>query len=305
MKKIEIQVQKPLSSEGLHNDIKNYTSEEYYTQRIKSKDEDIFLVFLPNADENFDETDIINAYNNHDYENYNETLASVEAKKIGYINFGRDIDVQIDQVEVFMPKEKQYNLKGEPTLKSYVKKEEEIETPICDLIYEKIKEEITDTETGIVKTEFVKAKTTFKFYTKEDKSKFKTKVVESLPFTLTRTPIKDAQGNIVDIIYSSVKREGVLRDERYKSEQMLKSFNPNLYNLMTNILGNEWNRYKETGDKTNLLNGLNNPPSVEVYPGVTFSDVLNSEVNEDDKIVLGIPIELSVSVLDLILESLQ
>lgn len=232
------------------------------------------------------------------------TLASVISLAHGFSHFDRDIDIPIDILEFFAPKEKIYNLKGEPVIKSYIHVDEHGETiPVCDILYQKQYEDVT--YQGITKNEFKNAKTVFRFYTKKDKSKYKDKVVQSLPFTIVPTAINDTNGNIVDVMWSSVKREEVLRSERYKAEEVMKTFNPRLYQLFTMIFGDAWQRYKEVGDKAQLVSELNNAPHVPIAPGVYLDEKLQEQVADEDKAVLGLPSQANLTILQLILGSLQ
>ena len=234
------------------------------------------------------------------YEESLPTLASEYANQNNFTHFDRDIDVPIDILEFFKSKEKVYNLKGEPVIKSYVYLDN---TPICDIIYEKQFE--NKVEEGFTKNEFVSSNTIFRFYKKADKSLFKDKVIHSLPFNLVPTVIRDENNNVTDVLWSSVKREEVLRNERYKSEEVMKTFNPMLYKLFTQVFGDAWQRYKETGDKTQLVLELNNAPHVLIATGVYLDEKLQEQVSDEDKIVLGLLPTDSLTILELILDSLQ
>lgn len=240
-----------------------------------------------------------NVITNHNHVQYQVTLAAKIARSYGIGN-ERDIDISIDKCEFFKPKEKVYNLKGEPVRKDYVYFDEnDQEILICSIFYSKTFNDVT---TGaFTSNEFVGGKATFRFYVTEDQTVFKDKVVESLPFQLVPSEVKDENDVVTGYVYSSVKREEVLRGERYKSEQLMKTFNPPLYNMFTQVFNTEYVFYKETGDKSQLVAAL----IACVIPSIRAE--LDRQVHDDDKKVIFGDIDPlpSLTVQEMIIGSLQ
>lgn len=197
------------------------------------------------------------------------TLASVYASEIGH-GFSRDIDVQIDQVEVFKPKEKVYHLLGYPLYKEYYKDD----VCVCRLEYSKIFEDRTHED--ITKNEFVGTKTKFIFYKDESRELFVTKEKITKYFSLVPTTTLNENNEVIDVVWSSADREGLLRQERYKSEQVMKAFNPNLYALFIMLWQDLYMTYKETGRNTELIQAI----STHTLPK------LDEQVLDEDKAVV-------------------
>lgn len=197
------------------------------------------------------------------------TLVALYASEIGY-SVNREIDIQIDQLEIFTPKEKVYHLLGYPLFKEYFKDD----VCVCRLEYQKVYED--KTHEGITKNEFVGTKTVFKFYKDEAKQHFITKEKQTKTFALVPTTIHDENDNVIDVLWSSADREGLLRAERYKSEQVMKSFNPKLYQLFAALWNDLYMIYKETGENTELINSIQSHPLPK----------LDEEVEDDDKAIV-------------------
>lgn len=215
------------------------------------------------------------------------------------INFlGRDVDILLDTYEFFKAKEKQYSLKGDPLYKDYVYVKNGVEVLVCRISYHKVYED--KTLMGITKNEFIGTYSRFTFY-REGNNYTDDKIIDTLNFELAPTVIwvKDAQGNnteqVLDVLWANSKRNEVLYDARHKADQKMAVFNPALYYLLTRLITEPYTRYKETGDKSDLVFALENSNIPQ----------LQGEVSDDDKEALGIPLNYSLTVLQLILNALQ
>lgn len=288
MKTLEINLNKIIDSNLLDRELSNTLSGYTHFMTIGDK---IRLFGVDESDSDLVSNIII------EHKLDDETLVSKIAKENG-LQFYRDIDVPLDKCEFFKPKEKVYNLAGEPQFKDYIHINslgEEI--LVCRIEYHKIYEDI-EKNTIINESEFVGGKTIFKFYI--DSTRYKTKEVESLPFNLTSTEILSGE-TVIGYLYSSVKREEILKNERYKSEQLMKTFNPPLYKMFTQVFNNEYSYYKETGVKDDLVNSLLNCEIPEI------NNKLNEQVTDEDKrsIFGDINPLPSLTILEMILNSLQ
>jgi hypothetical protein len=197
------------------------------------------------------------------------TLAMLFASEIGIFP-DRSIDLQIDQIEIFKPNEKVYHLLGNPLFKEYYKDQD----CVCRLEYIKKYQDLT--HEGITKTEFIGTCTKFIFYKDEARLIFdeKTKITKS--FSLVPTNITDQANQVVDVLWYSADRGALLRNERYKSEQVMKSFNPALYDLFIGLFGDFYLKYKDTGINTDILNAVLN----------ATHEALDGQVMDDDKAVI-------------------
>lgn len=196
------------------------------------------------------------------------TLSAQICDELG-VEYGRDIDIQIDQIEAFKPTEKQYNLLGQSTSKEYYYQDK----CVCRIEYERVFEDLE--HEGFTSNEFVGIKRRLIFYKDENREYFKVKEQITKRFNLVPTLVKE---NILvtNVVWSSADRESLLRTERYKSEQVLKSFNPILYKVFIEIFGDLYMNYKETGDNTAIVSAIQSSLLV----------LLDSEVKDDDKEVI-------------------
>ncbi len=197
------------------------------------------------------------------------SLAAIYCDQLG-ISYGREIDIPIDHIEAFRPTEKVYHLLGYPIYKEYYFND----VCVCRLEYEKLYEERT--HLGFSSNEFVGTKTRFVFYKDENRNQFAVKEKITKRFSLVPTVINDELSNPIDVIWSGADREGLMRSQRYKSEQVMKAFNPNLYQLFISIWESLYTTYKETGKNDDLIDSVSN----YILP------VLDTEVQDDDKLVI-------------------
>jgi hypothetical protein len=211
----------------------------------------------------------------------------------------RDIDILVDTYEFFRPKTKVYDNKGFPLHKDYVyinKLNEEI--LVCRISYHKVYKNLE--LYGIVKNELVGLYSKFTFY-RYNSIYNEEKIIETQNFDLIPTVIfeKDANGNstekVIDILWSSEKRNEILYEARKKVDQIMNTFNPALYNMLTGLFQQQYTRYLTFGDKTQLINDLISSQIPK----------LQEQVEDDDKIAIGIPVNYNLTILELIIGNLQ
>lgn len=211
---------------------------------------------------------------------------------------GRDIDILLDTYEFFKAQEKQYSLKGEPLYKDYTYRVNGEDKLACRISYHRQYED--KTLLGVTKNEFIGTYSRFTFY-RDGCNYHEEKILDTLNFELASTVIweKDSLGNntevVKDVLWANSKRNEILYDARHNADQKMAVFNPALYYLLTRLITEPYTRYKETGDKSDLVFALEN----------SNIPALQSEVADDDKIALGIPLEYPMTVLQLILNALQ
>lgn len=210
---------------------------------------------------------------------------------------GRGIDIQLDFYEFFKGKEKKYTLKGNPLSKDYVYIKDNVEILVCRISYNKKIEPIN--YQGFIKNEFIGLFSKYEFFRENGKSEIK--IIDTLDFDLIPTIIykKDSNQNnteeIEDVLWSSVKREEILREERYKADEKMKTFNPALYYMLTKVFSDSYNHYLQSGDSIDLKNELQNAPIPK----------LQEQVSDEDELALGLPTSYQITILNLILNALQ
>lgn len=216
-------------------------------------------------------------------------LIEVYAKEIGAV-YPRAVDIPIDLLEIFEPREKVYHLLGYPLFKEYYKDD----VLVCRLEYERMFADLT--HKGITKNEFIGTCTRFVFFKDVDGEHFETKEKVTKRFDLKPTEITDDNDLLIDVIWSSADREQVKRTQRYKSEQVMKSFNPDLYYLFIGLFGEKYSLYKETGIKDELIQ------DVQKYQLAK----LDEQVMDEDKAVVFGPMETypSLTIRQLIIQAL-
>lgn len=187
------------------------------------------------------------------------------SKKQG-VKFNTLVDQDFSQISWLNEREPVKNMKGEKVSKSYYyqNKKEAIR-----ITYHKIFETYEDIENV-----FVGIKKQI-HWIGWDGEIGKTKHLQPYYFNLEPVTLGDGTETIVS--YSSPKMRSFLKDERYSADDYLQSKNPTLYNLLYSNYTTEYELYLKTGDKTTLVNSMENEADASVN-AVFNSLVYNSEI---------------------------
>jgi len=207
-------------------------------------------------------------------------------------------EIQYDNLSFLKPKEAVYGLKGEKIYKDYVFVEEDLsETLVVRQLYNTVIEE--KTHEGITVDVITGLKKTIQFFKREESPE--EKFMYTLDFNVFPISTKNPVTGEDIVLYSSSKLEEFLENRRYKADNMLKSFNPNLYNWLYSAYGDLYLGYLKTGNSLNLISAFDN----ETDP--TNLSILNKIVEEQFLVILFGVMDVypEISVKDLIVMNLQ
>lgn len=174
-------------------------------------------------------------------------------------------DIAIDNLCFLEEREPVYNMKGEKVSKSWhgEKGEEAVR-----LVYSKIIESYKHNNVTYPDIFQGFRKTLHYLDWAGDLVQMKSKK----PYLFRLEPVFVGDGSETIIGFSSKKQRQTLKEERYSADDYLQAKNPQLYCMLYEKYGNEYNAYLRTGVKDSFVNLLN----AETDP--TILSALNNEV---------------------------
>lgn len=182
-----------------------------------------------------------------------DTILSTLCRKYN-IPFLLDTEIQFDNLSFLTAKEAVYGLKGTKLYKDYVYLNENgEEITVIRQQYNVLSEERR--LDGLSTQAIVGLNKVILFYKPTQSPK--EKVMKTLDFSVFPiTTLNPVTGDPM-LIYSSSKLEEFLEGQRYKADNMLKSFNPNLYNWLYFAYGDLYQEYLKTGNSSRLIKAFN------------------------------------------------
>lgn len=159
-------------------------------------------------------------------------------------------DVSFDNISFLKEMEPIYNLKGQKVSKSYYAESKEAIRITYGKIYETYNYNGVDYANvlvGLSKTIHYMDWAGEIAYSKRLQ-----------PYYFNLLPVFLGDGSETVAGFSSQKLRKILKEERFAADDYLQAQNPSLYDLLYNRYTDDYNRYLRTGNKTSLVDAMNN-----------------------------------------------
>lgn len=174
-------------------------------------------------------------------------------------------DLSFDNLPFLIEKEPQYNMKGQKVSKSYydIDNREAVR-----IVYSRIIGNYTYNEVSYSNV-FLGLKKIVHYLDCESEIAYSK---DLQPYFFDLLPVFLGDGSETVVGFSSQKLRKVLKEERYAADDYLQAKNPQLYAMLYDSYGNEYNGYLRTGVKDAFVDVMN----AETNLGIL--SVLNNEV---------------------------